>query len=485
MTILKNKTYRSLLISAIIMVVFGMLPATNGLTKEGTWTLGIFFAALTLWTTLGITWPSLLVLFTLGFLPSIGFTNLFVGAFGNSTVAFLLFTFALVYPLSKTGFVRRVTIALITNKIARKGPWHFVILLFSAATFLGLFMSPTVLMVTFMPFLLDIFDVLNVEKGSKVGNMITMGTTFAINLSSGMTPIAHVWPTLALGFYKSATHSSITQAQYMLVGIPAGIILLALMILTFKFVYKPKDLESIDLEGAAKLKGSVEKADFKEKMVLFAMAITVFLWVVPSLLKSVFPSFYTTINALTTAFPPLLGCLILFIIQVDGKPIMSFAESVTKGISWASIVMTGVAAELGSALTGDAMGIEKFLTNVLGPVAKGLPEILLVLFFVAWCVIETNFSSTIVTITIVSSIVLSVVTSMSNSSISLAALMVVLAIGSAIANMTPAGMAGVNPVAISSEYTTAKDMLIWGLVVAVEAIVVLTFLAYPLAGLFL
>lgn len=480
---MKNKTYLYLIISALITIIIGMFPATNGLTKQGTWTLGIFFAALILWTTLGITWPSILILFALGFLPAIGFTNLFIGAFGNSTVAFLLFTFALVYPLSKTSFVRRTTIALITNRIARKGPWHFVILLFCAVTFLGLFMSPTVLMVTFIPFLLDIFRVLNVEKGSKVGNMITMGVTFCANLSSGMTPIAHVWPTLALGFYNSATHKTITQAQYMIIGIPAGILLLALMILMFKFIYHPDGIEKIDFEGATKLKDSVPKADFKEKVILFSMTLTVILWVVPSLLKSVFPAFYTTMNSLTTAFPPMLGCLILFIVQVDGKSIMNFSETVTKGISWPSILMTGVAAELGTALTAKPMGIENFLTNVLSPIAKGLPSILLVLFFVTWCIIETNFSSTIVTITIVSSVVLSVIASMQSGSVSLAALMIVLAIGSAIANMTPAGMAGVNPVAISSEYTTTKDMLVWGAVVAVTAIIILTFIAYPLACL--
>lgn len=481
---MKNKTYRYLAISAIIAILFGFLPVSNGLTRQGAWTLGIFFAALVLWTGLGITWPSLLVLFALGFLPAIGFPNLFLGAFGNSTVAFLLFTFALVYPLSKTSLIRRTTVALITNKIAQKGPWHLIILLITAVTFLGLFMSPTVLMVTFMPFLIDIFKVLKIEKGSKLANMITMAVTFAINLSSGMTAIAHVWPALAIGFYKSATGNNISQLQYMLVGIPIGIIIIAVTLVILKVIYRPEGIDKIDLAGTNKLKDSISKVDTKEKIILSTMILTVFLWVVPGLLKGVLPEFYTLMNGLTTAFPPMLGCLILFVVQVDNKPIMNFGETVTKGISWPSILMTGVASEIGAALTAKPMGIETFLTNVLSPIAKGLPGILLVLFFVTWCILETNFSSTIVTITIVSSVVLSVVGSMSSTNtVNLEALMIVLAIGSAIANMTPAGMAGVNPVPISSGFTTTKDMLIWGGVVAIISIITLTFLGYPLASL--
>lgn len=103
-----------------------------------------------------IDWPSLITVFLLGFLPHFGFGNTLKGTFGNTTVAFLLFTFMLVYPLSQTHFVRRCTVTFITNAIARRGPWSFVAFLFFAVTFMGLFISPSVLFVAFMPFLEDI-----------------------------------------------------------------------------------------------------------------------------------------------------------------------------------------------------------------------------------------------------------------------------------------------------------------------------------------
>lgn len=176
-----------------------LLPAPAPLTQEGLAVLGIFLTSLMMWITISIDWPSLITVFLLGFLPHFGFGNTLKGTFGNTTVAFLLFTFMLVYPLSQTHFVRRCTVTFITNAIARRGPWSFVTFLFFAVTFMGLFISPSVLFVAFMPFLEDIFQVLELKKGSPSANMIMLGTAFCISLSSGMTAIGHVWPTMAMG----------------------------------------------------------------------------------------------------------------------------------------------------------------------------------------------------------------------------------------------------------------------------------------------
>lgn len=126
-----------------------------------------------------IDWPSLITLFLLGLLPHFGFPAVFRGAFGNVTVAFLLFTFVLVYPLSKTFFVRRCAVAFVTNRFARKGPWCFVSFLLFSVTFMGLFISPSVLFVAFMPFLEDIYEVLQIKKKSQTGNMLMLGTASA------------------------------------------------------------------------------------------------------------------------------------------------------------------------------------------------------------------------------------------------------------------------------------------------------------------
>lgn len=474
------KKYLFLAIAAVLCVGISFIPAPAPMTQEGMAVVGIFVASLVMWITIGIDWPSLITIVCLGFLPSFGFGATLKGTFGNSTVAFLLFTFMLVYPLSKTNFVRRCTVAFITNRIAVRGPWFFVSFLFAAVTVMGLFISPSVLFVAFMPFLEDILAVLELKKGSKTANMLMMGTAFCISLSSGMTAIGHVWPTLAMGFYKSATGLDINQFQYMAVGIPIGILLVILLILIFRFFYRPDDIQSINPEKATRLRGTVPPADRKEIVILITMAAVVLLWVTPSLIKDALPDVYAAINAWTTAMPPLAGCIVLFVVHDGGKPILDFREVTSKGILWSSILMTGAATQLGAALTADSVGISAWLSETLSPMAAALPAFGVVFFFIVWCVIETNFSSNIVTTTVVSTVALAVIPTLSAGTVSLPAVLALIGFGAAICNMTPAGQSTVNTVAIGSGWTTTRDMLVWGGIFAVLAILVMGFVGYPI-----
>ncbi len=472
-----------LVLSLALIIGSRFMPPVGGLSSEAWGVLGVFFGSLLMWITISIDWPSMITLLALGFLPTFGFGKTFNGAFGNSTVAFLLFTFALVYPLSKTNFVRRCTVGFITNKIARKGPWYFVCFLFAAVTFMGLFISPSVLFVAFMPFLEDIFAVLEVKKGGKTGNMIMMGTAICISLSSGMTAIGHVWPTMAIGYYAAATGRDINQFQFMAFGIPTGILLIVLLILVFKFLYRPDDIRDINPQKAMSLRGTVPTADRREKIILATMGLVVLLWVGPSLIRGIAPELYATINGYTTAMPPLLGCIILFILKDNGEHIMNFREVTSKGILWGSILMTGAATWLGSCLTNEEIGISAWLTNTLQPLTATMPLTIMILFFMTWAVLETNFSSNIVTTTVVSAVALSVLTVLPEGTVSVGAVLAMVGFSAAVCNMTPAGQSTINTVAIGSGWTNTRSMFIWGGLFALMAILVLTFVGYPLGAL--
>lgn len=478
----KKSTF-SLILAAAILVIFCLLPGTEGLSHDAFTVLGIFFASLCMWIGVSIDWPSLITIFLVAILTPYGFSSTLSKTFGNSTVAFLLFTFMLVYPLSQTNFVRRTTIAFITNNVAKKGPWHFVSFLFAAEMVLGLFISPSVLFVAFVPFLEDIFSVLGLKKGSRSANMIMLGSVFTIGLSSGMTPIGHVWPTMAMGAYQTAFGTSINSFQFMAFGIPTGIAILVLMILMFRFVFRPEDIESINPDKAQGLKGSVPKADAKEKCILAVMVIVVLLWIVPSLLKNSLPDFYSKINGMTTAMPPLLGCIILFLARFDGKQVLNFKEAMTKGVMWGGIFMTGAATLVGGCLTDSAFGVNTWLSGIMQPFAEKLSPAMLVLFFVVWTIIETNFSSNIVTTTVVSSIAIAVLAALPAGTVCVPAIICLVGFGAGISNMAPAGQPTNNPVAIGSGWTDAKSMFIWGGLFSVISIVCMSTIGYGIGSM--
>lgn len=161
---------------------------------------------------------------------------------------------------------------------------------------------------------------------------------------------------------------------------------------------------------------------------------------------------------------------------------MNFSEVTSKGIMWASILMTAAATQLGSCLTSDATGISTWLSETLSPFTSGLPVMVLIVFFVAWAILETNFSSNIVTTNVVCSVALAVFLTLPAGTVNMAAGLSIIGLCAAICNMTPAGQSTVNTVAIGSGWTSTKDMFLWGGFMAVAAILVLTFFTYPLAS---
>ena len=207
------------------------------------------------------------------------------------------------------------------------------------------------------------------------------------------------------------------------------------------------------------------------------------LWVGPSLIQNTLPEVYSLINGWSTAMPPLLGCIILFVTRVDGKQILNFKEASTKGVLWGSILMTGAATWLGSCMTSESVGISQWLTDTLSPITSSLPLTGMLLFFMAWAILETNFSSNIVTVTVVSSVALSVLTVLPAGSVSVGAVVCMVGFAAAICNMTPAGQSTINTVAIGSGWTSAKDMFVWGGIFALMGVLILTFFAYPLGAL--
>jgi sodium-dependent dicarboxylate transporter 2/3/5 len=478
---------RNIIVAVSLLLMFGarFVPAPEGLNSDSMQILGIFLGSILMWMGISIDWPSIITMVAIGLMPVFGFGTMFKSAFGADTFPFLVFTFMLTYPLSRTGFVRRCTIAFITNPVALRGPWWFLGFLFAAVTFMGCFISPSVLFVAFLPFLEDIYQVLGLRKGSRVAEVMMLGVAFCTGMSSGMTPIGHVWPTLAMGSLKTITGMELNQFQYMAVGIPTGILCIALMLLMFRIFYRPEDIQAIDPAGALALRGSLPPADRREIITVAAVGVTIFLWVVPSLVQNIFPDFYNLTKSWTTAMPPMVGCILLSVATVEGKPVMDFKEATSKGVLWASPIMCASTLALGSCLTSDQVGIIDWLSTKLGPAAGSLPALALVAFFVGWTLLQTNFASNIVTTTVVCSIAIPITYALPGGSVSVAAVALLIGMGAGFSFMTPPGMTAVNGVAAASGWTNAKNMFVWGFFTMVISFLVMTFVSYPLGSMIL
>ena len=137
------------LVGCFFLFGFSLLNLSLGLTPDAATMVGIFLGAITLWLTVDVGWPSLLVLFSLTQLNGVTISTVMANSLGNNTIAFLIFSCALTYALSTTGLLRRVALWFVNTPVAKKSPWAFAAMYFVSILVIGSFISPTVLFVLF------------------------------------------------------------------------------------------------------------------------------------------------------------------------------------------------------------------------------------------------------------------------------------------------------------------------------------------------
>lgn len=478
------KFYVTLAIALLFMFGLRFVPAPSGLSASGMQVVGIFIGVLILWLTVSIDWPSILLLGALALVPELSFKSILSGSYGNMTFVFLMFTFVVTYALSKTSYIKRIALSFITSKLAQKGPWYFATLYGASIIFLGMFISPTVLFFVYLPIHEEICTLLNLKKGDKLAAMLMISTVIFCGVSSGMTPIAHVFPLIGMGLYADMYGVAIDYARYMITAIPVGIVTFVLVMLSFKIFLKP-NMDAFENFDIQQIKGSKEVTTLSEKIILAIFGLVIVLWVVPGLLMLMITSgtvydFLKWFDGLGTAMPPLIGIVLLCTIRVDGKLLLTIGEAMSKGVSWPSLIMCAGTLAIGSALTNADIGFTAWLSATLSPMIAGLSPIIMVLIFALWAALQTNLSSNMVTATLVTTAALSITAGMTNMNVP--GLIIVIGAMASYAFATPPAMPCV-AVAGSSGWTNTMQMMLYGFIAMFISVLVVTFVGYPIATL--
>ena len=460
-------------ISIILCFVGQFIPSVNGLSSDAFGVIFIFIGVLLLWLTIGIDWPSLLCLFALGFIDKFGFNKVLSSSFGNSTFAFLLFTFVCTYALSKTSLIKRIALTFVNFKIAQKNSYLFIFFFLLATLILGLFISPSVLFVILLPILNEIISLLNIEKDDKISKVLMLGLGFTVSISSGMTPIAHVFPILAI----NAANIEVSTFEYIAIAFPAGLVLFLLTYLVLILCIRPKK-DGLNFENVANLKKSLQKLDKKDIITLIIFISVLVLWIVPSIFEFIYYPIYEFFNKYGTIMPPLLGTLLLCVIRVEEKPLLEVGDAFKNGVPWASLIMCAATLALGEAVKSEDIGLITYLQTNLGSSLVSLSPIILLIIFALWAAIQTNLSSNMVTATLVGTVASTVIAS-TFSTLNLEATICIIGMLSSFAFATPPSMPHIAIIS-SSETLSTKEVFIYGLIIMLLSVLVALLISYPI-----
>ena len=456
-------------ISMLLMFCSKFIFNIPGFTPEAIQILGIFIGAIILWLFVAIDWTSVMVLLALSMVPGIGISKVMSSSLGNNTIAFLIFSMILTYSLSSTGVLRRIALTSINSKWASKGPWHFLFMYLLSVLLIGSFIAPTVLFLLFYSLVQEIYTELDIKKGNRYAKLLMVGTAIVTSISCAMTPIAHTFPLMALGFYENETGIAISYFEYLKYGLPIGLILFVILLGILYLLNRKHvgDFPTIKINSES-LQNKT-RITFPEIIASVVFLIVVCMW----MLIGIIPSQVQALKALSTTGPAMMGICMLSLICYKGKPILNFSEAIVKGVSWKSIMLCSATLALGSFLTSADFGITTFIGEKFATLLNGASVHLIILLITAMAIILTNLMSNIVTTTVVYNISMPVIIAMVASGINIRPelITIIIGLGASLAYATPPAIAHI-AIAAGSEWATPKDMLKYGGIMVVISVII-------------
>jgi sodium-dependent dicarboxylate transporter 2/3/5 len=195
-------------------------------------------------------------------------------------------------------------------------------------------------------------------------------TSFAASIGGLTTPVGTPPNVIGLGFIRSQLGLEISFFQWMLIGIPA-VLLLFCFLYSYLNAVAPAGVRELPT-GAELIRRERERLGpwtRGQRSVAIAFLVTVALWIIPGVVAVVAGEDSSAYQALIRSVPEgvaaLLGALLLFVLPGNGGAAINWKEAVQ--IDWGVVLLYG---------GGFALGVLSFQTGLAEAIGRGLTGLL-------------------------------------------------------------------------------------------------------------
>jgi sodium-dependent dicarboxylate transporter 2/3/5 len=484
----KNGYFIKVLIGLLITALFWFLPPFSLLTPAGMKVMGLFIMVIYFCIFNEFAWPGILAVVGMSFIlkeiyPATTDNALYRTielSWGYWMIPFMIANLFITFALSKTGFMRRLAVWLLSFKFAKRSPWTFTFTIIFAALFLGLWFDPIATVVFSLGFAKEIFERLGYKKGDSWPSVVIIGIAFSISIAFGMTPVSHSLPILALGVYQNMTGASINFFTYMSLGIPVGAVCFFGLLVFLRFFTKP-DMSRIKDADLSMVIGERLGPMTKREKITILIALCVFVcWLLAGLLNVVAARSQLTLffNKITIVMPAIIGVMLLAMIKIDGEPLMNFEFGMRNGITWNVVMLLAALFMLGNGFSQQATGFNDTISGFLSPFFNsGLSSFAIMFIMITVIIILTNFLNNIPVVMLLLSVGIPLAPFIGLSPLSIALL---ITIAGEMAFASPSSF-GIIAFIYGDEWAEPKRIFKYGLVIMFWSIIVVGLLGLPLA----
>lgn len=342
-----NKKYFYLLAAVALMILINMLPlpeplqSPDGLvelTVEGKAALSVLGFVIVLWLTEAIPFPvtALFGLLLAYFFRLAVFDDIVAYGFGSTVTIFFIGVLTLSSGLTRSGLADRFT-QLILSKIGLDP--HKIIFAFMA---LGAFLSMWIVNMSVAAILLPMAVTILKKAGHKpgasnFGRALLIAVAWGSAIGGISTPVGNGANIVALGYLRELAGIPINFLTWMIVGLPAALLILPLAYMILVRVFPPEKIDNLDIRNDLELSSSSAKLTAGELKALIIFGLAVLFWLGDPLLKHLtglsVPIEIVAVAAAVAFFLP-------------GINILSWKEA-QADIDWGGIVLIAAGLSLG------------------------------------------------------------------------------------------------------------------------------------------
>lgn len=382
------------IITALLCFGFGFLPTFGQMTPYGMGILGCFIGAVYGWSVIGMIWPSIIALTSLGYYMGMG--KLLAASIGNPVVAGLLIIFPVFSVLSELHVTEWMANKFITNKVSLGRPWVAICMIFLGAYFTS-FVNSILVIIIFGTFVVSLTNNLGIAPYSKFPTAMMIGVAYAVMLGQIAVPFLGTGLTFTQAF-MGMFQLSMPYGQYMAFIYPAGIALVLLYVLVMRFVLRI-DVSPLKNLTEEMLGENAGKLSHDQKMAggLFL------LYVIVMIASSFIPA--TNLIGMVLAklgffgIAAVFALIMMLIPDSEGKPLLNF-NHMAQLIAWEPFYLTAVIMVISQYLTGADTGLGATIGMFLANFTQMSPWIFIIGVLIFAAVITNVANNLILTIII-------------------------------------------------------------------------------------
>lgn len=461
----------------LALALFFALPPIAPITADGMKIVGIVLFTIIWWATTPVPMPVTsilcvsLVVLSGALARDEAFSNL-----GNYIVWFLIGVYGLAKALELSGFIKRLSLWLLTRRFVKGHPWMLVTAMMLMAAIISSLITQLPAYILMVTLFVGILEQLGYKKGDWVAAALMMGMCWSVEFGSMMLPFSSPMSILVIDWIARDVGYTITFLEWMLAAVPLSLLGLLLVLLVVRLMRS-------NIKGFAARSGDYLLPEYQklgslkreEKIAVGIYLMVVVMWMLSSL-TSFLPggvgSFLT--KNVGVALPPLLGAGLLTMIHQRGKPALSWGEW-SKAVDWSTVFFLAAIFVIGGVVGDPRFGIDAAMQTILLPMTQEMPVSLFVLFVVAWVVIQTNFMSNLVSLYVVYAAMLPIAVAIGG--VDSAALGFLIRFGATMAFAFPSGTV-VTAMVTNQGWVTMKQLALYGSILIGLTILLLSFAAY-------